>query len=107
MITANPLSAQHSDTWNDNRLLLLLLAQHPRAEKSVLLKVLGKLKTRLAVGQSRPYAAVLALAGRAEMDPEELRLLSILPGASARMRRGLERRIAERHGTAAQPSADG
>jgi hypothetical protein len=98
------LSEQHSSTWNDNR-LLLLLARHPNADRNVLLKVLGELKTRLAIG--RPYAAVLALAGRAEIDPDEVRLLGILPGASARMRRGLERRIAERHGTAAQPSADG
>jgi hypothetical protein len=99
------LSAQYSSTWNDNR-LLLLLARHPHADRSVLLKVLGELKTRLAVSQSRPYAAVLALAGRVDIDPEEVRILGILPGASARMRRGLERRIAERHDTAAQPSED-
>ena len=97
------LCTQRSSTWNDNR-LLLLVARHPRADRRALLEVLGQLKTRLAASESRPYAAVLALADRVEIDPEEVRVLTLLPGASARMRRGLRRRIAECHGIAGQSS---
>jgi hypothetical protein len=98
------LCTQRSSTWNDNR-LLSLIARHPHADRGVLLEVLGQLKARLTATESRPYAAVLALADRSEIDPAEVGVLALLPGASARMRRGLQRRIAERHGTAGHPSA--
>lgn len=93
------LCGQRSSTWNDNR-LLLLVARHPHADRAVLLEVLGHLKGRLAAGGSRTYAAVLALADRAAVEPDELSVLASAPGASARLRRGLRRRIAERHGPA-------
>lgn len=96
------LCTRRSSTWNNNR-QLLLVARHPHADRRVLAEVLGQLKTRLAASDSRPYAAVLALAGRAEIDPEEIWVLAMLRGASARMRRGLRRRIAERHSTVGPP----
>lgn len=89
------LCMQRDSTWNDNR-LLLLIARHPHADRDVLLAVLGQLKALLSTCESRPYAAVLALATRAEITPEDVQALALLPGASARMRRGLRRRIAER-----------
>lgn len=89
------LCMQRDSTWNDNR-LLLLIARHPHADRDVLLAVLGRLKALLTIGESHPYAAVLALATRAEITPEDVQVLALLPGASARMRRGLRRRIAER-----------
>jgi hypothetical protein len=89
------LCMQRDNTWNDNR-LLLLIARHPHADRDVLLAVLSRLKALLTIGESRPYAAVLALATRAGITPEDVQALALLPGASARMRRGLRRRIAER-----------
>jgi hypothetical protein len=89
------LCVKHSSPWSDSR-RLLLIARHPRADRTVLLGVLGQLRARLTVSESRPYAAVLALAGRPEIDAEEVQALGLLPGASARMRRGLKRRIGER-----------
>jgi hypothetical protein len=89
------LCMKRDSTWNDNR-LLLLVARHPRADRDVLLAVLGQLKALLTTGGSRPYAAVLALATRTEISPEDIQVLALLPGASARMRRGLRRRIAQR-----------
>nr|WP_237419037.1 hypothetical protein [Kitasatospora sp. SID7827] len=79
--------------WNDNR-LLLLLARHPAADRRVLAAAVAAAvaaaTVRLAAG-TRPYAAVLALADRPELPPEELRALGRLPGASARLRGGLRR----------------
>ena len=89
------LCAQRSSTWDDNR-LLLLVTRHPNADQRVLTEVLGQLRARLAASESRPYAAVLALADRAEIDPGDVQALALLPGASARLRRGLQRRIAVR-----------
>jgi hypothetical protein len=89
------LCMKRDSTWNDNH-LLLLLARHPRADRDVLLAVLGQLKALLTTAESRPYAAVLALATRGEISPEDVQVLGLLPGASARMRRGLRRRIAQR-----------
>ena len=81
--------------WNDNR-LLRLIAEHPKADRAVLLSVLDELVSRLRTTTSRPYAAVLTLAGRPELAPEEVQHLAALRGASARMRRGLRRRLTER-----------
>lgn len=89
------LCMKRDSTWNDNH-LLLLVARHPRADRDVLLAVLAQLKVLLTSVESRPYAAVLALASRAEITPEEVQVLALLPGASARMCRGLRRRIAQR-----------
>ncbi|GLW56050.1 hypothetical protein [Kitasatospora phosalacinea] len=85
--------AEHGP-WNDNA-LLLLLAGHPAADRPALLVVLDAAAARLTAG-ARPYAAVLALAGRPELHPEELRALGRLPGASARLRSGLRRVLAAR-----------
>ncbi|MGI5326895.1 hypothetical protein [Actinomadura nitritigenes] len=89
------LCSKRDSAWNDSR-LLRLLAEHPSADRAVLLKVLAELEARLLASASRPYAAVLALAARRELKPEELQRLAALPGASARMRTGLRRRLANR-----------
>ncbi|MFF3447887.1 hypothetical protein ACFYXJ_12245 [Streptomyces sp. NPDC002667] len=78
-------------SWNDNR-LLRLLAEHPRADRAVLSAVRDAVAAKLAEGE-RPYAAVLALAGRAELAVEDVRQLGALRGASARLRGGLDRRL--------------
>ncbi|MFD7731623.1 hypothetical protein ACFV6F_14705 [Kitasatospora phosalacinea] len=80
--------------WNDNY-LLLLLARHPAADRAVLSAAVDAAAARLTAG-TRPYAAVLALAERPELPPEELLALGRLPGASARLRRGLQRALAAR-----------
>lgn len=89
------LCAKGDSAWNDNR-LLRLIAEHPNADRVVLLEVLAELEVRLRTSATRPFAAVLALAARRELEPEEVRRLAALPGASARMRAGLRRRLAER-----------
>lgn len=89
------LCTQRDSAWNDGR-LLRLLAEHPNSDREVLLKVLAELEARLLTSTSRPYAAVLALATRLELQPEELQPLASLPGASARTRTGLRQRLAER-----------
>lgn len=89
------LCSRRDGAWNDNR-LLRLIAEHPNADRVVLLTVLSELEGRLRTSASRPFAAVLALAARRELEPEEVRRLAALPGASARMRAGLRRRLAER-----------
>lgn len=89
------LCSRRDSAWNDGR-LLHLLAEHPRADRAVLLAVLAEVEARLLTSASRPYAAVLALAARRELKPEEVRRLAALPGASARMRAGLRRRLAGR-----------
>ncbi|MBB6399952.1 hypothetical protein BKA00_006866 [Actinomadura coerulea] len=89
------LCSNRDSAWNDGR-LLRLLAEHPNADREVLLKVLAELEARLRTSTTRPYAAVLALAARRELRPEELRHLAALPGASPRMRTGLRRRLGER-----------
>jgi hypothetical protein len=89
------LCSNGDSAWNDNR-LLRLIAEHPNADREVLLKVLAELEVRLQSSASRPFAAVLALAVRRELELEEVQRLAALPGASARMRAGLRRRLAER-----------
>jgi hypothetical protein len=89
------LCSKRDSVWNDNR-LLRLIAEHPNADREILLKVLAELEVRLQTSVSRPYAAVLALAARRELELEEVQRLAALPGASARMRAGLRRRLAER-----------
>ncbi|MES9536317.1 hypothetical protein [Actinomadura sp. NPDC000600] len=89
------LSSKRDSAWNDG-LLLRLLAEHPNADREVLLRVMAEIEARLLSSTTRPYAAVLALATRQELQPDELHHLAALPGASARMRTGLRRRLAER-----------
>lgn len=89
------LCSRRDSAWNDSR-LLHLLAEHPNADRAVLLKVLAQLEVRLLTATSRPYAAVLALAARPELTPKELQPLATLPGASPRMRTGLSRRLTNR-----------
>ncbi|MFF1920915.1 hypothetical protein ACFVW8_10120 [Streptomyces sp. NPDC058221] len=88
------LSAARDSVWNDNR-LLHLLAQHPGANRTVLRAVLDAVAAKLEQGE-RPYAAVLALADRPEFEPEEVRTLGTLRGASARLRRLLARQLSTR-----------
>ncbi|BCJ39036.1 hypothetical protein Athai_65390 [Actinocatenispora thailandica] len=83
------------DTWEHN-CLLRLVAQHPRADRAVLLTVLTDTADLLNQPDARPYAAAIALAGRPELEPHEVRLVQRQPGASRRMRRGVERALARR-----------
>ncbi|MGH4029266.1 hypothetical protein ACQB60_10070 [Actinomycetota bacterium Odt1-20B] len=85
------LSTAQDSAWNDNR-LLRLLAEHPRADRTVLRAVRDAVVAKLAEGE-RPYAAVLALAGRTELAAAEVRELGALRGASARLRSQLDRRL--------------
>ncbi|MFH8485085.1 hypothetical protein [Streptomyces longisporoflavus] len=85
------LSTARDSAWNDNR-LLCLLAEHPGADRSVLRAVRDAVAAKLAEGE-RPYAAVLALAGRTELAAAEVRQLGALRGASARLRSRLDRRL--------------
>ncbi|MET7507600.1 hypothetical protein [Streptomyces albidoflavus] len=85
------LAGARDSPHNDNA-LLRLLAERPDAGPAVLRAILAAVAAKLAEGE-RPYAAVLALAGRPEPDPAEVAALGTLPGASARLRRGLARRL--------------
>ncbi|MFD4791166.1 hypothetical protein ACFWN1_29810 [Streptomyces sp. NPDC058459] len=85
------LSAAQDRAWNDNR-LLCLLAKHPSADRTVLLAVRDAVAAKLAKG-ARPYAAVLALAGRTELTAAEVRQLGTLRGASARLHSQLDRHL--------------
>ncbi|GLY83522.1 hypothetical protein [Actinoallomurus iriomotensis] len=88
------LCSQRDSTWNDN-LLVARIACHPRADRTVLRGLLDELRDRLMAGD-RPFAAVLALAERVEVTPDEILGLARLPGASARLRRGVRSRLAGR-----------
>ncbi|TDC25419.1 hypothetical protein E1265_07120 [Streptomyces sp. 8K308] len=88
------LCAARSTAWSDNE-LLHLLARHPQADRAVLLAVLNAAAEKLTEGE-RPYAAVLALAERIELTTTEVSPLGALPGASARLRRGLAHRLTAR-----------
>jgi hypothetical protein len=87
------LDGEYQD-WECNA-LLLLLARHTHADRPVLLTVLGRAAELLRAG-ARPYAAVLTLARRPELRPEEIRPLGGLAGASRRMRQGLNNALAAR-----------
>ncbi|SCG14679.1 hypothetical protein GA0070610_0888 [Micromonospora echinofusca] len=80
----------------DRNCLLRLVAQHPQADRDVLLKVLEEIAVHLDRLTSRPYAAAIALASRRELTPHEVLRLQRLPGASRRMRRGVGRALAAR-----------
>ncbi|WP_331734335.1 MULTISPECIES: hypothetical protein [unclassified Streptomyces] len=85
------LSAARDSVWNDNK-LLRLLADHPNANPVVLRAVLEAVAAKLDEGE-RPYAAVLALADRLELEVDEVRKLGTLRGASARLRHLLNLRL--------------
>ncbi|MFD7987794.1 hypothetical protein ACFV4M_31080 [Kitasatospora indigofera] len=88
------LAGRRDSDWNDND-LLHLLARHPATAGSALDRVVDAVAGLLAEGR-RPYAAVLALAARPDTDPARLAALGRLPGASARLRTGLARALADR-----------
>ncbi|MFE7707576.1 hypothetical protein ACFU6I_17620 [Streptomyces sp. NPDC057486] len=88
------LSAARDSVWNDNK-LLRLLADHPSANPVVLRAVLEAVAAKLDEGE-RPYAAVLALADRLELEVDEVRRLGTLRGASARLRHQLDLRLSVR-----------
>ncbi|MER6442171.1 hypothetical protein ABT275_38440 [Streptomyces sp. NPDC001185] len=88
------LSTSRDSVWNDNK-LLLLLAEHPGANPVVLRAVLEAVAAKLEEGE-RPYAAVLALAERLELEVDEVRRLGTLRGASARLRHLLNMRLSVR-----------
>ncbi|WP_331764241.1 hypothetical protein OG524_36710 (plasmid) [Streptomyces sp. NBC_01520] len=88
------LSAARDSVWNDNK-LLRLLADHPSANPVVLRAVLEAVAAKLDEGE-RPYAAVLALTDRLELEVDEVRKLGTLRGASARLRHLLNLRLSVR-----------
>ncbi|MEU0634489.1 hypothetical protein [Streptomyces sp. NPDC005989] len=88
------LSAARDSVWNDNK-LLRLLADHPSANPVVLRAVFEAVAAKLDEGE-RPYAAVLALADRLELEVDEVRRLGTLRGASARLRHLLDLRLSAR-----------
>ncbi|GAA2337951.1 hypothetical protein [Dactylosporangium salmoneum] len=88
------------DAWDTNR-MLRTAAEHVRADRTVLLRVLERVAALLAGSVERPYAAALALADRPELDPDELRPLVNLPGASRRFRSQFLAKLAARR--AARP----
>ncbi|SCL67458.1 hypothetical protein GA0070606_4557 [Micromonospora citrea] len=94
-VALRELLAGSFSEWDRNR-LLRLVARHPQADRGVLLDVLKEIAARLDRRTSRPYAAAIAVAGRRELAPHEVRRLQRLPGASRRMRRGVERALAAR-----------
>lgn len=81
--------------WDRNH-LLWLVAQHPQADRGVLLRVLQEVGLHLSRSAVRPYAAAIALARRPELAVHEVRHLQRLPSASRRMRRGVERALVTR-----------
>ncbi|MFI7493087.1 hypothetical protein ACIBXA_32435 [Micromonospora echinaurantiaca] len=93
--TLTELLAGEFDQWDRNH-LLRVIAQHPQADRGVLLTVLQETEVLLRQANTRPYAAAIALASRQELGPHEVRRLGGLPGASRRMRRGVERALARR-----------
>ncbi|MGA5296100.1 hypothetical protein ACWDR5_18815 [Streptomyces koyangensis] len=99
------LAGARDSPHNDNR-LLRLLAERPDAGPVVLRATLAAVAAKLAEGE-RPYAAVLTLAGRPESDAAEVAALGTLPGASARLRRGLARRLAARPPAYRLPGGEG
>ncbi|MFE7672689.1 hypothetical protein ACFU5N_10770 [Streptomyces albidoflavus] len=99
------LTGARDSPHNDNA-LLRLLAEHPDVGPDVLRTTLAAVAAKLAEGQ-RPYAALLALAGRPELDAAEVAALGTLPGASARLRRGLDRRLGARPPAYRLPGGEG
>lgn len=95
------LAGARSDEWNDQR-LLLLLARRATDDHAVTAAVLAAVTALLAAGR-RPYAAALALAECPGVEPSAAAALGGLPGASARLRRGLRRRLAVRGGAGPGP----
>ncbi|WP_030488164.1 hypothetical protein [Micromonospora chokoriensis] len=93
--TLTELLAGEFSQW-DRNYLLRLVAQHPQADRDVLLNVLQEAEVLLRQHDARPYAAAIVLASRQELEPHEVRRLHGLPGASRRMRRGVERALARR-----------
>lgn len=93
--TLTDLLAGDFTRWDRNH-LLRLVAQNPQADRRALLAVLRKTADLLSQPDVRPDAAAIALAGRRELASHEVRSLLRLPGASRRMRRGVERALAER-----------
>ncbi|MET7370827.1 hypothetical protein ABZS61_34225 [Streptomyces sp. NPDC005566] len=90
-VALQKLSTARDSVWNDNR-LLRLLAEHPGANRVVLRAVLDAVAAKLEEGE-RPYGAVLALAGRLELEADEVRKLGNLHGTSARLRHLLGLRL--------------
>ncbi|WP_244178931.1 hypothetical protein [Streptomyces rubellomurinus] len=88
------LVGRRNSDHNDNR-LTHLLAAHPAVTGAALDGLVESVAALLAEGE-RPYAAVLRLAARPELPAERIRALGRLPGASARLRRGITRALAAR-----------
>ncbi|MER7578718.1 hypothetical protein [Kitasatospora sp. NPDC097691] len=88
------LSVRRNTTSNENQ-LLELIAAHPALTGEALDGFIDLLAVRLRE-DARPYAAVLELARRPEPNAERLHWLAHLPGASARLRRGVTRALAAR-----------
>jgi sirohydrochlorin ferrochelatase len=92
--TLTALLDSELSSWDRNHLLQVVSA-HPGADHATLLAVLERVAALLAAGE-RPYAAVLTLAGRTELAPDEVRPLTNLPGTTRRLRARLLTVIAAR-----------
>jgi hypothetical protein len=103
--TLAALPTEDLSRWSRNH-LLVTIARHPNADRTVLLRVLGETRMLLKQPDGRPYAAALALAQRPELDLAEILTLADQPNASRRMRRGLRRNLAARVRQAARAPVD-
>lgn len=86
-------------TWSDHSILRKVIA-HSSADGAVLALARERVAQALVAGR-RPYGSAIALARRGALDLEDAESFGRLPGASARLRRGLRRTI-----TAAQEERD-
>ncbi len=81
------------DRWSRN-FVLMTIARHPHADRSVLLEVLRQTSALLNRPDERPFAAALALARRPELSADEVLDLTRQPYASKRMAGGVRRILA-------------
>ncbi len=95
-----------ADHGGDEHTVLRELAFHPAADAVVLDRVLARARVMLAEGR-RPYSVVIALAERGVVPPDVAVELGRLPGASARLRRGLRRALVRASRAVGEPAAGG
>src|SRR5215472_18506759 len=75
--------------WGEYRLLRMIVS-HPAANAEVWAMARERVYESLTAGY-RPFCLAITLARRGDLTPEDVHALGRLPGASARLRRGLRR----------------
>jgi len=80
--------------WADHALLATIVS-HPAADADVFARAHHKVRQALAIGK-RPYRIAITLTARDALSADDVDVLGRLPGASARLRRGLRRALATR-----------